>query len=157
MFARYDDFERTLSLMEELSRRMNRFTEVEREGEDVPAARTAWPRLNVFDANASLVVQADVPGMTDDDIKLTLNADSLTLAGERNNKGPEGYSTHRQERGAFKFSRTLTLPCAVDAEQATATVKEGVLTITLPKAAESRPRQIPIRGESKGEKKGGLS
>ena len=151
MFARFEDYDRTLSLMDELRRRMYRaWNDYDVEGDDTPSARAIWPRLNVFDADASIVIKADVPGMSEQSLELALNADSLSIAGERNNQAPEGYSAHRQERDTVKFARTLTLPCKVEADKVNASVKDGVLTITLPKAADARPRQIPIQGESKG-------
>ena len=147
MLTRYDEYDRTLSLMDELRRRMDRvWNDFDVDDEDTPRARSAWPRLNVFDAGSSLVVQADVPGMTEKDVQLTLTADTFSLTGERRIDPPEGYSAHRRERGGMRFSRSVTLPCKVDVEQASATVKDGVLTLSLPKAAEARPRQIAIKG-----------
>lgn len=153
MFTRYDDYDRTLSLMDALRRRMDRvWNDFELEGSS--AVPVPWPRLGVFDAGSSLVVKADVPGMSEKDIQLTLNADSLAIVGERRPWTPEGYSTHRQERSSGKFSRSVTLPCKVDAEQASAVVRDGVLTITLTKAHEARPRQIAIQSSTG---KGGAS
>ena len=111
-------------------------------------AAATWPRLNLFDTGAELVVEADVPGMTEKDIELTLHDGVLTLAGERKIAAPEGYTPRRQERAGFKFSRSIALPTRVDAEKTIALVKDGVLTITLAKAPEARPRQIAVKAQS---------
>jgi HSP20 family protein len=151
MLTQFGDFERPFTLFDELRRRMDRvWTDF-----DAPAfdweprafARATWPHVNVFDAGASLVVTADVPGMTEKDLTVSLDNGTLSLRGERKVDAPEGYSAHRQERGAWKFSRSLTLPSKVDPEKTTATVKEGVLTVTLAKAPEAQPRQIAVRAQ----------
>lgn len=105
---------------------------------------SAWPRVNLFDAGAELVVVADVPGLTEKDIEITLHDGVLTLVGERKTAAPEGYQAHRQERGAYRFKRSLGLPAKVDPERTLATVKDGVLEVKLAKAAEARPRQIAV-------------
>ena len=71
----------------------------------------------------------------------------LTISGERKVEAPEGYSVHRQERGSVKFSRSFTFPCRIDTEKASATVKDGVLTIKLAKAAEAKPRKITVTAQ----------
>lgn len=154
MLSRLSEFENTFALMDELQRRMDRIWE------DVdpswrssqptsPSSRalsaSSFPRLNIFDAGSNLVLKADVPGLSEKDVQVTLSDGGISLAGERKVVAPEGYSAHRQERSQVKFSRSLTLPCKVDPEQTTASVKDGVLTITMAKAAEAQPRQIRVR------------
>lgn len=104
-----------------------------------------WPRANLIDAGANLLVAAEVPGLSDKDIELTLNHNVLTISGERKVPVPEGYSVHRQERPAVRFSRSFALPCRVNPERASASVKDGILTVTLEKAAEAMPRQIAVK------------
>ena len=104
-----------------------------------------WPRANLIDAGANLLVAAEVPGLSDKDIELTLNQNVLTISGERRVSVPEGYSVHRQERPAVRFSRSFALPCRVNPEKASASVKDGILTVTLEKAAEAMPRQIAVK------------
>lgn len=82
---------------------------------------------------SNFVLTADVPGMSDKDLQITLHADSLGISGERKIDAPEGYSIHRQERSGVKFSRSFSLPCKVNAEETSASVRNGVLTITLRK------------------------
>jgi HSP20 family protein len=154
MLSRFSDFENAFALMDELQRRMDRIWE------DVdpswrswqPASPTsrslsasAFPRINLFDAGSNLVLKADVPGLSEKDVQVTLSDGGISLSGERKVVAPEGYSAHRQERSQVRFSRSMTLPCKVNPEQTTASVKDGVLTITLAKAAEAQPRQISVR------------
>jgi len=72
----------------------------------------------------------------------------LSVSGERKVSAPEGHAVHRRERPALRFARSVSLPVKIDAEKVTATVKDGVLTITLAKAPEARPRQITVRAGS---------
>jgi HSP20 family protein len=69
----------------------------------------------------------------------------VTLKGERKVDVPEGLSVHRRERHAVRFAKSFELPTRVDADKVTATLKHGVLTLTLPKVAEAQPRQINVK------------
>jgi HSP20 family protein len=148
MGTRYGDVDTGLAVFDELRRRLDRvWADLEPGGND---ARLAWgaggfPRVNVYDAGTSFKIEAEIPGMSQNDIRLTVNETTLTLEGERKSDAPEGYSVHRRERGSLRFSRSFTLPTKTAAEHCEATVKDGVLTITLPKAKEAQPRQIEVR------------
>lgn len=155
MLTRWSDFDRAALLMDELRRRMDRVFD-DLDGWHAPRALdadrflgvgAAWPRMNLLDAGSTLVLQADVPGMTEKDLRLSINQDVVTLEGERKADAPEGYSVHRKERAQARFSRSFTLPCKVDAERTTAAIKDGVLTVRLAKAPEAQPRQIAVRAE----------
>ena len=97
------------------------------------------------DTGSEYMFYADIPGLSDSGVRIFLNQDVLTIKGERQVASPEGFSVHRRERPALQFSRSYTLPQAVDAEKTTARVKDGVLTLTLPKLPESQPRQITVK------------
>jgi HSP20 family protein len=142
----FEDIDRTFLALDDFRRRMDRLFDGfdARWGLDHGTAGV-WPRATVRDTGAALVLEAEVPGLTEKDVQLTLTQDTLTLAGERKVEVPEGYAVQRRERGAQKFSRSFALPTKVDVERAGAEVKNGVLTVTLPKAAEARPRQIAVR------------
>jgi HSP20 family protein len=115
------------------------------EARALPFFAGTWPRTNLVDAGTNLVLTAEVPGLSENDVKLTLNQDVLTISGERKVEAPEGYSAHRQERATVSFSRSFTLPCRVNVEHTNASVKNGILTVTLEKAAEAMPRQIAVK------------
>lgn len=135
------DFDRTFAMMDELRARMEQLYGDSRE----PRASTGFPLLSLFDTGSSLTLKAEVPGLSEKDIQLTINQDVLTLAGERKPDAPEGYSVHRQERAPIKFSRSFSLPCRVNPELSSASLKNGVLTVTLAKVAEAQPRQITVK------------
>ncbi|WP_437734894.1 Hsp20/alpha crystallin family protein [Sorangium sp. So ce1335] len=151
MLNRYTDFDRTFAMMDELRRRMDRVFEeydaprASLRGEfDQSPRYTPGPRIHLYDTGSALVVKADLPGLTEKDVQISLNQDVLTVSGERRSDAPEGYLVHRKERGAVRFSRSFTLPSKVDPEKTTAVLKNGVLTLTLNKAAEAQPRQIAV-------------
>jgi HSP20 family protein len=141
MFDRWNDIDRTFAAMDELRRRMDRAF-----GWDTfEAPRDVGPTMVLKDEGPRFVLRAEVPGLTEKELDLQLTHDVLTVKGERRVQAPEGFSVHRQERRPFKFSRSFTLPERVDAETITASLEDGVLTVTLPKAPESRPRQITVK------------
>ncbi|CAN90734.1 Hsp20/alpha crystallin family protein [Sorangium sp. So ce327] len=151
MLHRTTDFDRAFAMMDELRRRLDWvFEEADapraslRGDFDQTSRYVGGPRVYLFDTGSALVVKADVPGLTEKDVQISLNQDVLTVSGERKSDAPEGYLVHRKERGAVRFSRSFTLPSKVDPEKTTAVLKNGVLTLTLNKAAEAQPRQIAV-------------
>lgn len=155
MLNRFTDFDRTFAMMDELRRRMDRVLEdyepaprAQLRGEFDRASRyVTGPRIHLFDTGKALVIKADLPGVTEKDLQISLNQDVLTLSGERKPDAPEGYLVHRQERTPVRFSRSFTLPSKVDPEQTSAVLKNGVLTLSLQKAAEAQPRQIAVKAQ----------
>jgi HSP20 family protein len=149
MVNRWGEFDRTYTVMDEFRRRMDRlFEEIDPTEGRAPSAVQGWPRAALWDNGSALTLMAELPGLSEKDVKLTVNADVLSLEGERRTPAPEGFSVHRQERPAARFARSFAFPCKVDVERTTATVRDGVLTVSLPKAAESQPRQITVRSQS---------
>lgn len=145
MFGYRNDFDRTLALMDQLRRRMDRvFDDVDRGRAPEPATGVV-PRVNFFDTGNTFVLQADLPGVRDSDVSLSLEQDVLTVKGQKKSDAPEGYAAYRQERPPYRFTRSFALPAKVDPEKTAAVLKDGVLTVTLEKAAEVKPRQISIR------------
>lgn len=151
MFNRFADFDHTFATMDELRRRMDRlFYEQEaprahlRAEFDQAARVGSGPRIHVFDTGNALVVKADLPGMSEKDLQISLNQEVLTLSGERTSDALEGYTVHRKERPSVRFSRSFTLPSKIDPEKTSAVLRQGVLTLTLNKATEAQPRQIAV-------------
>lgn len=102
------------------------------------------PALDLYQNNDNVVAQVELPGMRKEEIEISLHDGTLTIAGERKTESPEGSSAERSERHVGKFRRSITLPVRVDANKVSASYRDGILTITLPKAEEARPRQIQI-------------
>ncbi len=152
MLSRFDDLDRTFATMDHLRRRMDRlFDDFEPGRARGRGVERLWsggfPRLSFADAGASLVLEADLPGLGEKDVQLSLHQDVLTISGERRADAPQGWFVHRQERAPVKFSRSFTLPCKIDPEKSAATLKNGVLTLTLVKAQDAQPRQIAVRAQ----------
>jgi len=137
----FADFGRVHQPQHQLRRELERlFGEVERS-----AAQPAGSPVSFEDQGERFVFRAEVPGLAEADLQINVAGNTLTLRGERKIEAPEGYSAHRRERSAYRFDRSYELPSRVDTEQATATLKHGVLTLTLPKVAEAQPRQIAVK------------
>jgi HSP20 family protein len=89
---------------------------------------------------------AELPGMTREDVQITLENNVLSIAGERKfEKDVKGESYHRLERTFGTFARSFTLPANVKTDKVEATFKDGVLTVTLPKVEEAKPRRVEIK------------
>ena len=111
-------------------------------------AAGVFPALNVSEDEDSLYVRAELPGVAPEDIEITTKENNLILKGERRIAAEsEKVSYHRREREAGTFRRIISLPTKVDTDKITAVCKNGVLTVTLPKAAEIKPRQIEVESQ----------
>jgi HSP20 family protein len=105
-----------------------------------------WPAVDVFDRDGSLVVKADVPGMTAGDIEVTVNEDSVTISGERSEeKEVKEKDYYRSERSYGRFTRQITLPAGADRDKAQATFKDGVLEISFPLKEEAKQKKIEVK------------
>lgn len=143
MFRYWYDIDRDVAAKDELFRRMARL--LGRGAESPLAARLSTsPRTNLYDGGNSLVAVMEVPGMTEENINIEAHREVLTVSGERNTEAPEGYRVHRQERTSRSFTRSFGLPTPVDLEKTTATLRDGVLTITMTKHPEAQPKQIAV-------------
>lgn len=112
-----------------------------------PRARITYPRASLRDTKEGFVLTAEVPGLADSDIQISATMDSLTVSGERKADAPQGYAVHRQERGSLRFARSFALPAKIDVDKVVASVKHGVLTVTMPKHPESQPRAITVKAQ----------
>ncbi len=108
-------------------------------------ARGVFPAVNVFDDRDGYVVRMEAPGVAPDQFIVEAHGRTLTISGKRETKLPEGGSFHRRERDSGAFSRSLQLPEDVDPSSAEASYKHGILTVTVPKRAEAKARQIAVQ------------
>jgi HSP20 family protein len=109
----------------------------------------AWaPMLDVSETKDAMIVTAELPGVDAEDIGLALTDDVLTLKGEKEKTTEEREERyHRVERRYGTFLRSVRLPMAVDGSKITATFKNGVLVVTLPKTPASKGTMIPVKAE----------
>jgi HSP20 family protein len=106
------------------------------------------PSVDVAETDNEVVVTAELPGIKQDDVDITITDDVLTLKGEKKEeKEVKEKNYHRIERSYGSFQRSISLPAGVQADKAKATYKDGVLHITVPKAEEAKPKQIKINVE----------
>ena len=108
-----------------------------------------FPAVNLYDAKDRYLLTAELPGLVPSELDVSITGETLTLRGER--RRPDGVpdeSYRRQERQFGRWSRCLTLPERVEAGGVSAQFANGVLTVTLPKAEEARPRQISVTAAS---------
>ncbi|HOJ14441.1 MAG TPA: Hsp20/alpha crystallin family protein [Deltaproteobacteria bacterium] len=121
-------------------------TGLRRWAEDFESFGSFTPQVNMTEDEKSIVVSAELPGMDEKDIEISLSKDSLTIKGEKKeeaeHKGKEAYCI---ERSYGSFTRVLPLPKEVNPDKAEATFKKGVLTVTLPKVEKEKGSQKKIK------------
>ena len=107
---------------------------------------SAWlPRVDVFERGNDLVIQAEMPGVSADEIDLTIEDRTLTISGTRTfERDPEEGVTHRREIQAGAFERTLVLPEGIESGEITAEVDNGILEVTVPRRPEVLPRKVKV-------------
>jgi HSP20 family protein len=104
------------------------------------------PALDVYEDKDKITVKTELPGMRKEDIEVSLDGNTLTIAGERKSEEEKKErETYRSERYFGRFQRSITLPTPVDATKIQANYKDGILTITLPKSEEAKPKQIQVK------------
>lgn len=110
----------------------------------LPGAPVSWsPAFDLSEDQDAVTVRAELPGLKKEQIQISLQDDTLTIAGERKFEG-EGQNHIRRERGFGRFERSIRLNTPINEGEAKATFEDGVLTLVLPKAPEAKPRQIAI-------------
>ncbi len=109
-------------------------------------AERVWaPAADMYETKNEVVITAELPGLSEKDIHLSITGDLLTIQGERQWSGDVQDASHyRRERWFGKFERTFSLPMPVESGQIKATYRDGVLTVKLPKVEEIKPKEIKI-------------
>ena len=103
-----------------------------------------YPPVNLSEDEENYYLRAELPGVDPQDLELTVINDTLTLKGERRIAERENASFHRRERAGGVFNRVMSLPGQVNSTAVSARSEHGLLTVTLPKAEEAKPRQIKV-------------
>ena len=131
------------TLQNQLNRLFEPFARFTNSDEDLVSG-TWVPPVDVAETQDRILVRAEVPGMKQEDIQIEFENGLLTIRGERKIEKSEQLTWHRVERIYGNFSRSFTLPRSIDAEKITASYREGVLEIEVPKREEAKPKQIRI-------------
>ena len=111
--------------------------------------RRGFPALNVWEDGENVYAEAEMPALELEDLELLVLGNELTIKGKRQGNEKEGVTYHCRERGRGPFNRTIRLPVEVDSNRVQATLKDGVLNVTLPKAETAKPRRIEVKSLSK--------
>ncbi len=146
-WSSFEDFPREMRRMwREMDRMFDNFFRGS-ESEEAEHPLTRWsPDVDIHETEDSFVVKAELPGLTKDDVKITLRDDVLTIRGEKKQeKETKKENYHRIERNYGAFHRSFTLPTSVRSDKIEATYEDGVLTLTLPKVEEAEPKEIEVK------------
>ena len=141
---RWAPFQELATVQDRMSRLFNEM--YGRQGDDV-MTRGAWvPPVDIYEnGNHELILKAELPAMTRDDIDIAVENSTLTVRGEKKfDQGIKDEQYHRVERTYGSFSRSFALPTTVDVNKVSAEYKDGVLTVKLPFREEAKPKQIKV-------------
>lgn len=144
--VRWEPFRDVVSAQDQFNRLFNetfsRFL-----GENEPTAKAAWaPAVDIYEKENSVVLKAELPGVDPKDVDIRIEDGTLYLKGERKfEKETKEENYHRIERSYGSFMRTFQLPRTLNADNVTAEYKDGILTLTLPKREEAKPKAIKIQ------------
>jgi HSP20 family protein len=141
--VKYDPFRDLRTLQDEMNRL---FSGTFSRGSQDEVLRGAWsPSVDIFENKNEIVLEAELPGMSAEDVNISIENNVLTLHGERKfEKKEESDNFHRVERSYGSFTRSFTVPPTVSSENANAVFENGVLRLTLAKREEAKPRRIEI-------------
>jgi HSP20 family protein len=145
--VRWEPMRELNTLQTEMNRLFNSFFD---EGGEGKMTRRWAPAIDLLEREDSLVLKADLPGLSEDDVKIEVRDNVLRISGERRadfEDKQNGY--YRVERAFGSFSRSLTLPEGVDADKIDASFDNGVLEVKIPKPEERKPRRIEIGANPK--------
>jgi HSP20 family protein len=143
VLAPWPTFNRLTDLREEIDRLFESpFSELVR----TPSVFSGWtPTIDLYEDQDNVLVKVELPGMTKETIEVTLHEGTLSISGERKTERKvEKADVYRSERFFGRFQRAISLPTPVAADKVKAEYKDGVLTVTLPKTEEAKPKQINV-------------
>jgi HSP20 family protein len=142
--VKWDPFRDLISIQDRMNRLFEQTLSRSR-GEEGVSATTWTPAVDIYETADTIVMKAELPGVTREDIQIQINENTLTLQGERRfAKDVQEENYLRLERAYGGFHRSFTLPATVQQDKIRALFKDGVLELVLPKAEDSKPKRISI-------------
>lgn len=115
---------------------------------DQDLVRARWiPPVDLYEMEGALVFTAELPGFKKEQVQITVDEGRLVISGERKFEEFKDRKTHQVERAYGTFYRSFVLPTTVNTEKISAGLKDGILTVTLPKKEEAKPRQIQVSAQ----------
>ena len=143
--ARYEPFREMLGLREVMNHWFDDFLRAPSSTTPFNGGRVA---IDVMETNDDVIVKAEIPGIKAEEVNISLSGDLLTIRGETKSEQKTQEANYvRQERRFGAFERTLALPTQIKADKASAEFENGVLTLTLPKAEEVKPKVIKVKAK----------
>lgn len=118
---------------------------VSKQAKSASAEAALMPPVNVFEDAAGITLYADLPGVPKDKLNLQVEADTLTIEGELSLDTPEDMEATHAEIGLARYRRVFTLSKELDSEKVSAELRNGVLTLRIPKAEHAQPRRIEVK------------
>ncbi len=145
MMTRISDIDRLFGTMNLLQKNLDTFYGDYRR---TPGNRWSFqqtaPRTNLYEKGDDFEIRAEVPGVEKKDLDVKIQGNYLEISATRKSDAPEGFKSHRVERGVSSFSRSFTLPADVDPSKADATLKDGILYLILPKSEKAKLKKITV-------------
>jgi HSP20 family protein len=139
-------FDGSSSDFDEMRREMLRLLDTARDDGAVDAAAGVFPPMNITQDDDNFYLRAEVPGIKPAELSISALRNHVSISGKREiPREHDRVSYHRKERPEGAFNRAVSLPTEVDAERVDARYADGILTLTLPKAEQTKPRQIAVR------------
>jgi HSP20 family protein len=142
--TRWRPFRDVVSIQDEMNRLFDDFF-------GRPVLKTGWtegvwsPIVDISEDKENMIIKSEMPGMSKDDVKISIQDNVLTLKGEKKQEKEEkDKNYHRIERNYGSFCRSFQLPTSVKSDKVKASYKDGVLSVTLPKTEDVKPKEIPI-------------
>jgi HSP20 family protein len=138
-------FRSAFEQLDRMRRQFDRFLGDDAGGDRGMLGAGVFPQINLTEDADRFYLRAELPGVTSDDIAMQATAKNLSISGARKIESEnDGVKYHRREREAGNFSRMITMPTEIDPDRIEARLKDGILTIRVPKAEAVKPRQISI-------------
>ncbi|MDQ7024377.1 MAG: Hsp20/alpha crystallin family protein [Anaerolineae bacterium] len=146
MMTRWNPFREIVEMQRTMDRMVDEVNRVVGSNATEWSAVGKWLALDVYENDDNFIVEANVPGLTPDDIEITVHEHTLTISGEVTQAElPDDTRQILNERRFGTFRRSVTLPSMVEVDKADANYHDGVLTLTLPKSEAAKPRQIAVK------------
>ena len=144
--VKFDPFRDMVTLRDRMDRLFEDSLSKARGGEEEFGITTWAPAVDIYETKDNLVIKAEIPGIEKKDVSIEVKDNTLKLKGERKyEKDVKEENYHRMECSYGSFQRTFSLPATVDQEKISASFKNGMLEVTLPKKEEKKPKQIEIK------------
>ena len=142
--VRWDPWRSMTTLQDQINRLFEELSAPQREDDEVTMG--AWtPAVDIYDQEDAIVIKAELPGLSKEDISIEMKENKLILKGERiEEKEINEENYYRRERSVGNFHRAFTLPTGIDPEKVNANFKDGILKVEIPKAEETKPKRITI-------------